>query len=108
MAASPIAPPITPPTTSNLPAPLLLVDEAVGLAVAPVAEAVEEVAAADEELETMAWTVEGSRVPHVLQASEPGLAIRHCLKSSLQMWLGRVFRYSAMFGGEEPFAQVQV
>ena len=68
MAARPIAPPITPPTASILPAPLLLVDE--GLVVAPVAVPVldELVAAAVDELVAMAWTLEGARVPQTTQA----------------------------------------
>ena len=95
-AARPIAPPIAPPTASILPAPLF--DEAVVLALVVVAEAVEEVAAADEVLEGIAWTSEGMRVPQVLQAEEPGLAMRHCLNVSSQMKLGRVPWYSAMSG----------
>ena len=67
MAARPIAPPITPPTASILPALLLLVDE--GVVVALVAVAVlDEVAAAVDELVAMAWTSEGWRVPQVTQA----------------------------------------
>lgn len=48
-----MAPPITPPAASILPAPLLLFDEAVVLALVIVAVPVEE-AAADEVLEAMA------------------------------------------------------
>ena len=77
------------------------------LALVVVAVPVEEVAAA-EVLEAMAWTSEGMRVPQVLQASEPGLAVRHCLKVASQMKLGRVPWYAAMFGGLVPLAQVQV
>ena len=67
MAARPMAPPITPPTASILPALLLLVDE--GVVVALVAELVlDEVAAAVDELVAMAWTSEGCRVPQVTQA----------------------------------------
>ena len=78
------------------------------LALVVVAVAVEEVAAADEVLEAMALTSEGIRVPQVLQASEPGLAIRHWAKVASQMKLGRVFLYSARFEGAVPLAQVQV
>ena len=60
-----MAPPMTPPTASILPAPLLPVDE--GLVLALVAVAVLDEEAADE-LETMAWTSEGWRVAQVLQA----------------------------------------
>ena len=66
-AASPMAPPIMPPTASILPAPLVLFDDAVGLG-AVVLEAVDEVAAADEVLAGRAWTSVGLRVPQVLQA----------------------------------------
>lgn len=103
-----MAPPITPPAASILPAPLLLFDEAVVLALVIVAVPVEEVAAADEVLEAMACTSEGMRVPQVLQASEPGLAIRHWAKVASQMKLGRVPWYAAMFEGPVPLAQVQV
>lgn len=68
-AASPIAPPITPPTASILPAPLLPLD--VGEVLAPVAVeevASDEVAAAEELLAGRAWTLVGWRVPQVLQA----------------------------------------
>lgn len=68
-AASPIAPPITPPTASILPAPLLPLD--VGEVVAPVAVeelASDEVAAADELLAGRAWTSEGWRAAQFLQA----------------------------------------
>lgn len=51
-AANPIAPPMTAPMASILPAPLLPVAEVVLLGA--VVELVAEVAAADEELETMA------------------------------------------------------
>ena len=78
MAARPMAPPITPPTASILPAPLLLVDEGVVdvLVAVPV---LDEVAAADE-LVAIALTSEGWRVPQFTQAWEPGLSRRHCLK----------------------------
>lgn len=105
-AASPIAPPITPPIASTLPAPLF--DEAVVLALVVVAVPVEEVAAADEAVEVTDGTLEGMRVPQVLQASEPGLAIRHCLKVSSQMKLGRVPWYWSMLEGPVPLTQVQV
>ena len=66
MAASPIAPPITPAAASNLPAPLLFpgVAEVLG------AVAVEDVdeGAAEEVLAGMAWTSVGFRVPQVWQA----------------------------------------
>ena len=69
MAASPIAPPITPAATSNLPAPLFFPDvaEVLGAVAVPVPAAVEE-GAAEEVLEGMAWTSVGLRVPHVWQA----------------------------------------
>ena len=98
-----MAPPMTPPTASTLPAPLFF--EAVVLALVVVAVPVEE-AAADEE-EVAAGTLEGIRVPQVLQAEEPGLAIRHCLKVSSQMKLGRVPWYWSMLEGLELLAQVQ-
>jgi len=60
-------------------APLLVVD------MGPAEEAVELVAAADDVLETAAWTSVGLRVPHVLQESEPGFASRHCWKVARQM-----------------------
>lgn len=97
---------MTPPTASILPAPLL--DEAVVDALVVVAVPVEDVAAADDVLEAMAWTSEGMRVPQVLQAEEPGLARRHWAKVASQMKLGRVFWYSAMFGGLLPLMQVHV
>lgn len=46
---------------------------------------VELVAAAEEVLDTAACTSVGLRVPQVLQASEPGLAVRHCAKVSSQI-----------------------
>ena len=98
-----MAPPMTPPIASALPAPLFA--EAVVLALVVVAVLVEEEAAADEEV--AAGTLEGIRVPQVLQASEPGLAIRHCLKVSSQMKLGRVPWYWSMLEGWVPLAQVQ-
>ena len=61
-----MAPPMTPPTASILPAPLLPVDE--GLVLALVAVAVLDEEAEADELETMAWTLDGWRVPQVLQA----------------------------------------
>ena len=64
-AARPIAPPITPPTTSIFPEPLFT--EAVVLAAVVVAVAVEDVAAADEVEET-AGTLVAWRVPQVTQA----------------------------------------
>ena len=69
IAASPIAPPITPPTTSILPAPFLLPDvaEVVAPVAVPVLAGVEE-GAADEVLAGMAWTSVALRVPQVLQA----------------------------------------
>lgn len=42
--------------------------------VGPAEEAIELVAAADEVLETAAWTSVGLRVPHVLQELDPGFA----------------------------------
>ena len=101
-----MAPPMTPPIASTLPAPLFAFAEAVVLPLVVVAVPVEEVAAADEEV--AAGTLEGIRVPQVLQAEEPGLAIRHCAKVSSQMKLGRVPWYWSMFEGPVPFAQVQV
>ena len=77
------------------------------LALVVVAELVEEVAAADE-VEVTAGTSLGMRVPQVLQASEPGLAIRHWANVASQMKLGRVPWYAAMFEGPVPLAQVQV
>ena len=34
--------------------------------------------------------------------------MRHWAKSSLQMWLGRVFRYCFMLEGSVPLEQMQV
>ena len=102
-----MAPPITPPMASILPAPLLVFAEAVLLALDVVALPVEEEAAADE-VEVTAGTSEGMRVPQVLQASEPGLAMRHWAKVASQMKLGRVPWYSSMFEGPVPLVQVQV
>lgn len=102
-AASPIAPPMTPAIASTFPAPLFA--EAVVLALVVVAVPVEE-AAADEE-EVADGTLEGIRVPQVLQALEPGLAIRHWAKVCSQMKLGRVPWYWSMFDGALPFVQVQ-
>ena len=98
-----MAPPMTPPIASTLPAPLLC--EAVVLALVVVAVPVEE-AAADEE-EVADGTLEGIRVPQVVQAEEPGLAIRHCAKVSSQMKLGRVPWYWPMLEGLVPLSQVQ-
>ena len=74
-AASPMAPPTTTPTASILPAPLLPV-VAEGATLGLVVGVLVEEAAAEELLVATAWTREGARVPQVLQASEPGLAIR--------------------------------
>lgn len=100
-----MAPPITPPTASIFPAPLFA--EAVVLALVVVAVAVDDVAAADE-VEVMAGTLEGWRVPQVVQASEPGLSVRHWAKAASQRKLGQVPWYSAMFAGPVPLAQVHV
>lgn len=102
-AASPIAPPMTPPIASTFPAPLFA--EAVVLALVVVAVPVEELAAADAE-EVEAGTLEGIRVPQVLQAEEPGLAIRHCAKVCSQMKLGTVPWYWSIFEGLVPLSQV--
>ena len=69
-AASPIAPPMTPPTASTLPEPLLLFDVVAALAPVAVPEPLAgvELAAADEVLVGMAWTSVGLRVPQFLQA----------------------------------------
>ena len=71
MAASPMAPPSTPATASNLPAPLFFPDVAEGLTAAavlvPVPAAVDE-GAAEEVLAGMAWTSVGFRVPQVWHA----------------------------------------
>lgn len=99
-----MAPPMTPPTASILPAPLF--DEAEVVALVVVAVPVEDVAAAEDVLDTKAWTSEGMRVPQVTQASEPGLAMRHWAKVASQMKLGRVPWYWAMFEGPVPLAQV--
>lgn len=61
-----MAAPMMPPTASILPAPLFA--EAVVLGAVVVAVPVDEVAAADEVLETKAWTLEGWRVPQTTQA----------------------------------------
>lgn len=64
-----MAPPMTLPTASILPAPLLPL--AVGEVLAPVAVeelASDEVAAAEEVLAGRAWTSVGWRVPQFLQA----------------------------------------
>ena len=89
-AARPMAPPTTTPTASILPAPLLPVVE--GVAVVLVVGVPVEEEAAEEELVETAWTEEATRVPQVLQASEPGLAWRQLANIWLQMWLGRVSR----------------
>lgn len=86
-AAAPRTTPTTPPT-SILPA--LFVPFEVGLVEGPVLvlEAVEDVAAAV--LGATALTSVGMSVPHFLQESEPGLAVRHCWKVASQMKLGMV------------------
>lgn len=80
-----------PPIASIFPAPLF--DEAVVVApltVPVLLEPVVEVAAADELVEVTAGTLVGMRVAQVLQASEPGLAIRHWAKVAWHMKLGMV------------------
>ena len=61
-----MAPPTMPPTASILPAPLFA--EAVVLVLLVVAVPVEDVAAADEVLDVMAFTSVGWRVLQVTQA----------------------------------------
>lgn len=68
MAASPTAPPSTPATASNLPAPLFFPDVAEGLGAAAVVLAAVDEGAEEEVLEGMAWTSVGFRVPQVWQA----------------------------------------